>query len=351
MTLRLRLSLAFLFVVVAPLLVATIVVGQGLPSALNDEATTRVASSRAAAAALLDETCERVRLAAEVLARQAVAGHGAAGAARAANDVVDRRLADYAVVSLGAAGPVRSAGSVPASGRPLPAALGSCSRDVAPAAEAPVIADSVVVAADGRTTARAAVAVDLNAALVQRLSTDTNADVSLLAGERVVASSTRLDADALRQVAAQPGHKPITADGRLAASTLLPGRGAVLVLSVDRPGVGGLEVLLVAVLLAALLLSALIGWLLARVTTRPLAELSAAAARVAAGDLDTRIETSSRDEIGQLAHAFNEMTEELREHVRALEASRDQLRNNLAPATGLPVSATRSPARTTSVGS
>jgi len=83
-------------------------------------------------------------------------------------------------------------------------------------------------------------------------------------------------------------------------------------------------------LIAALVLSALIGWLLARVTTRPLAELSAAAARVAGGDLDTRIVVRSRDEVGQLATAFNEMTDELHSYISELQNSRDELRRNLA---------------------
>src|SRR5213078_456699 len=105
---------------------------------------------------------------------------------------------------------------------------------------------------------------------------------------------------------------------------------AVMALSVDRPQVRGLELLVVGVMVAALVLSALIGWLLARVTTRPLAELSAAAARVAGGDLDTRIAVRSRDEVGGLAMAFNEMTDELRTYIGELQTSRDELRRNLA---------------------
>ena len=105
---------------------------------------------------------------------------------------------------------------------------------------------------------------------------------------------------------------------------------AEMVLSVDRPQVDGLEALVVAVLVAALVLSALIGWLLARVTTRPLVELSEAAARVAGGDLDTRIAVRSRDEVGRLAAAFNEMTDELRSYITELQTSRDELRRNLA---------------------
>jgi diguanylate cyclase (GGDEF)-like protein len=136
-----------------------------------------------------------------------------------------------------------------------------------------------------------------------------------------------------RLAAAAPSLARVDSDvigDRVAAAAPVDDSGAVVVVSVERPDVGSLEWVLVAVLVGALILSALIGWLLARVTTRPLAELSDAAARVAAGDLDTRIETTSRDEIGQLAEAFNEMTDELRSYVGELESSRDELRRNLA---------------------
>ena len=45
---------------------------------------------------------------------------------------------------------------------------------------------------------------------------------------------------------------------------------------------------------------------------RPLARLRAGTAIVGAGDLDFRLDEASGDEIGDLAHAFNEMTEKLR---------------------------------------
>jgi diguanylate cyclase (GGDEF)-like protein len=93
--------------------------------------------------------------------------------------------------------------------------------------------------------------------------------------------------------------------------------------------VHGLLWILIGVLMAALLLSAAIGAWLARLTTQPLAQLSDAAARVAAGDFDTTIEMAAQDEVGRLAAAFNEMTRELRGYVGEVEASRDQLRENL----------------------
>jgi len=64
----------------------------------------------------------------------------------------------------------------------------------------------------------------------------------------------------------------------------------------------------VGILLATLLSS----WTAARVT-RPIEELAAAARDVATGNLTTRVEVQSKDEIGDLADAFNRMTTELLE--------------------------------------
>ncbi len=55
---------------------------------------------------------------------------------------------------------------------------------------------------------------------------------------------------------------------------------------------------------------ALSWWASARVT-RPVRQLAESAAKVAAGNWGATVETTSRDEIGQLARAFNRMTHEL----------------------------------------
>ena len=52
------------------------------------------------------------------------------------------------------------------------------------------------------------------------------------------------------------------------------------------------------------------GWAAARVT-RPIEQLADAAQSVAAGNWDTRVQVSGRDEIAQLANSFNQMTTEL----------------------------------------
>jgi len=58
--------------------------------------------------------------------------------------------------------------------------------------------------------------------------------------------------------------------------------------------------------------------LIARRTTRPIRALQRHTQRVAGGDLDARIPVESRDELGQLAEAFNQMTAELSENRQRL---------------------------------
>src|ERR1044072_3094544 len=69
-TQRMRLSLAFLFIVIVPLVVAAVVVGQGVPNALDTSGGNRLEASPAAAREFGRSTCVQVRLAAEVLARE-----------------------------------------------------------------------------------------------------------------------------------------------------------------------------------------------------------------------------------------------------------------------------------------
>ena len=64
--------------------------------------------------------------------------------------------------------------------------------------------------------------------------------------------------------------------------------------------------------LVALLFSGLVGLLLSGAISRPLRQLTAAAGAVARGRLDQQVPVRSRDEMGRLSQAFNEMTGQLR---------------------------------------
>jgi len=64
----------------------------------------------------------------------------------------------------------------------------------------------------------------------------------------------------------------------------------------------------------ATLLAAVLGVYIARSVARPVARLEAGAARVAAGDLDSRIEVEGADELARLAASFNRMTAALKDN-------------------------------------
>jgi two-component system, NtrC family, nitrogen regulation sensor histidine kinase NtrY len=84
-----------------------------------------------------------------------------------------------------------------------------------------------------------------------------------------------------------------------------------------------------ALLVVSLLIVALAVWIALRVAdrlVRPVGELVAAARRVADGDLQARVpDARTRDEVGTLATAFNQMTQRLQAQNGALVAANDQL--------------------------
>jgi signal transduction histidine kinase len=76
---------------------------------------------------------------------------------------------------------------------------------------------------------------------------------------------------------------------------------------------------------------------LARGMTQPLRDMAAAAHRMETGDYSTRVHTRSRDEVGQLAAAFNRMSAELQN----LEQSRRDLVANVSHELKTPIAAIR----------
>ncbi len=92
---------------------------------------------------------------------------------------------------------------------------------------------------------------------------------------------------------------------------------AVLLVGSERRGIvemlGFIRSLALLVGGAVILLGVLLGWWVSARVTRPIERLVTGAREVAAGRWDARVQVHSRDEIGQLAAAFNEMTRQLAE--------------------------------------
>ena len=81
---------------------------------------------------------------------------------------------------------------------------------------------------------------------------------------------------------------------------------------------GGYILALFLITLVIIFLAVWFGVYLANSLTTPIRELSQATRQVAEGNLDVRLEGEGEDEIGMLVASFNKMTEDLRNHQRAL---------------------------------
>jgi signal transduction histidine kinase len=128
-----------------------------------------------------------------------------------------------------------------------------------------------------------------------------------------------------------------TANGMIYVMKRVPGQGLLGRLASTADFLRHLwwQLLLVGAASAALAL--LMARWLARGMTTPLREMARAARKMATGDYTERVETRSRDEVGQLAVAFNSMSSELEN----LEILRRELVANVSHELKTPISALR----------
>jgi two-component system phosphate regulon sensor histidine kinase PhoR len=88
-------------------------------------------------------------------------------------------------------------------------------------------------------------------------------------------------------------------------------------------------IIILAVVVMAVLAIVAAG-LIARATTRPVREITKAAKRIARGELGQKIPVHTRDETGQLAQAFNEMSSNLNKVVGDISMEKTKLQTVLA---------------------
>ncbi len=84
-------------------------------------------------------------------------------------------------------------------------------------------------------------------------------------------------------------------------------------------GIIATELTIASLLLVAIVIAGGLGWLAARQIVQPIENLVKTAQAISTGDLSKQVEVTSRDEIGNLAEAFNRMTVQLRDLFGALE--------------------------------
>jgi diguanylate cyclase (GGDEF)-like protein len=320
---RLFLVLGALFLV--PIMVGALVLALVIPGIASDRLQKELAAGSVAVSNEIADECQLLGLAARTVALEAASS----STAEAVRTTVRSGYASYAAVLAPDKTVAAQAGSLPA-GVAGPGALTSCTRS---RQAGPVLADSVpVTGAPGVQTA--VVARVLDRAFLAKLADRAgmvSGQVVLLNGDRVLASS--LPPDQTKQiVAGTRGRDGVTEVGDWVtfardASQASPYR---VIVAAEVPGTATGSILPFAlILLAGAVAAGLLVTSVARSLSQPFADLTAAAERVASGDLDARVDGLPEGEAGRLGDAFNRMTTDLRRNMTALEQSREDLRDSL----------------------
>lgn len=152
--------------------------------------------------------------------------------------------------------------------------------------------------------------------------------LSLIANGKVIASTSPLSHSVeVTPVFGQPFETDLDGSAKARARPL--GEDMSIIAStpsepIDRLSRGVLTSML-GLLALAIFGTTLLAYLLARLITRPLEEVAAGAQAISDGRFDYRIAVRSKDEVGQLAAVFNDMTGRLEEREKELQSSRAQL--------------------------
>lgn len=153
-------------------------------------------------------------------------------------------------------------------------------------------------------------------------------DLSLVAGDVVVATTAAMARAEEVQVSDDEQFDVDIAGAAKAEAERLPGGMAIVASTLSAP-IDALSRQLVlqmlTVLLIAIIGTTLLATYLSRLLTRELAELSEGARAMAEGRFDMPIPVRSKDEVGELAMAFNDMRDKLSVSYSQLSSSRDQL--------------------------
>ena len=113
---------------------------------------------------------------------------------------------------------------------------------------------------------------------------------------------------------------PVEVDGAVVGASVMHSRVLGL-----KDTVSHLHLLVFGAALAAVLLSLVLGLLLARSVTGPLARMGQVAGQMAAGNFEARVAEGSPDEVGRLAAALNSLSASLRTNLQALSQEQSKL--------------------------
>ncbi|UZQ86924.1 methyl-accepting chemotaxis protein [Thermoclostridium stercorarium] len=84
-------------------------------------------------------------------------------------------------------------------------------------------------------------------------------------------------------------------------------------------------VTMIVVIIVAMVIAISLGIFVSRIISNPVKKLAEAADRIADGDLDVQVDIYTKEEIGQLAGAFNKMVDNLNELIASINTAADQV--------------------------
>jgi two-component system cell cycle response regulator len=319
-TLRARLTLFFVGIVVVPLVVAAFGLRALVESEVERRTNTRLETSARGVAAVWAERLELVQLEVARAAGRVVDALAEGRPLRPARARAGTGL-DFLLITEGEKGVVESsldpADFLPGVSPPSPEALA--------AGEAPSLTARVEVVSAGKRL-EVVGGIYADAGLAESLQRAGGVDVAVVSGGRTVAATLND-----RPVpTAEPGEPASLPDGR--ATLLVPFSGGAdqgVLLVAENEG-GDPSPLGWAILAMGVLVAVILGSFLARMLARPLERLAEGAREVSAGNLDLRLERGQGEaDVARVADAFNTITTSLQQYVDELRDSRDELRRGL----------------------
>jgi two-component system cell cycle response regulator len=191
----------------------------------------------------------------------------------------------------------------------------------------------VLLASADAAQGRVQTGVWLDAVRLRTLTRSSDVVVAAVSGRKVVASTGPLGALPDRSLQGEFQADFGGGGRRLAVTAEVPAGDTVLLVT-SRPesdtSRASLIVLFAALLVVLVVLVILVGYVVSGLVTGPVETLVDAALTVARGDLTKRVDVSGDQELVALGHAFNQMTDNLREYVTKLQQSRTEFQTAIA---------------------
>ena len=183
-------------------------------------------------------------------------------------------------------------------------------------------------------------------ALAKQLGTDINARVTIIAADGTVLGDSEQNLATMENHSTRPEVMAALSTGygeSVRYSTTLNERMMYVAISIKnnnqvlgvarialplsdiQNSVNHVTIVISLAIVITIILTGFATWLIVRITTRQIREVTSASRKIAAGDLKQNIVIHSRDEAGELGKAFNEMAGNIRKLIEGISTEQSKL--------------------------